>query len=137
MSHQRLDYILLTFLRSNQGGIAWKESPRGTIRCFFPLYTGKAPPIYVLWNIMVEEALLSKSASVTLKHPTQFNLKSKKEKTQRCNYALWEVINQPDWFLMRMWKLNTLCFHFKIDKIAICKDLTLFIEKHFHDKLIN
>ena len=48
---------------------------------FFPLYTEVAPPIYVptksfklmaLWNIMAEEALLSKSASVTMKetfHP--------------------------------------------------------------------
>ena len=50
---------------------------------FFPLYTGMALPIFVpptnfklmaLWNIMVEEALLSKSASVTMKqtyHPVQ------------------------------------------------------------------
>ena len=48
---------------------------------FFPLYTGMALPIFVpptnfklmaLWNIMVEEALLSKSVSVTMKqtyHP--------------------------------------------------------------------
>ena len=48
---------------------------------FFPLYTGVAPPIYVpttsfklmaLRNIMLEEVLLSKGASVTIKqtsHP--------------------------------------------------------------------
>ena len=53
----------------------------GGARMFFPLYTGVVPPIYVpttsfkltaLWNIMVEAALLSKSASVTKKqksHP--------------------------------------------------------------------
>ena len=53
----------------------------GTPRMFFPLYTGVAPPIYVpptsfklmaLQSIMVEEALLSRSASVTMKqtfHP--------------------------------------------------------------------
>ena len=47
---------------------------------FFSLYTGVAPPIYVpttgfklmvLCNIMVEKALLSKNASVTMKQTSQ------------------------------------------------------------------
>ena len=58
-----------------------KRKSEGGPRMFFPLYTGVVPPIYVpttsfkltaLWNIMVEAALLSKSASVTKKqksHP--------------------------------------------------------------------
>ena len=57
------------------------KSERETPRMFFPLYTGVALLIYVpstsfklmaLWNIRVEEALLSKGASVTVKqtsHP--------------------------------------------------------------------
>ena len=45
-------------------------------RMFFPLYTGVAAPIYVpttsfklmaIWNLRVEEALLSKDASVIMK----------------------------------------------------------------------
>ena len=62
---------------------------------FFPLYTEVAPPIYVsttsfklmtLRNIMVEEALLSRSVSVTLKqtsHPVS-SKKVKSLKVQLC-----------------------------------------------------
>ena len=50
--------------------------PKGTPRMFSPLYTGVAPPGYIppmsfklmaLQNIMLEKALLSKSASVIMK----------------------------------------------------------------------
>ena len=67
-------------------------SPRETPRMFFPLHTRVAPPVYVpttsfklmaLWNITVEESLLSKSASITMNqtsHPV-YSKKKKKEKT--------------------------------------------------------
>ena len=81
LSCQKLGYILSTFQRPRQEGIVWKESPRRTPWMFFPLYTRVALPIYFLlqalswWRYgtsMVEEDLLSKSASVTIKqtsHP--------------------------------------------------------------------
>ena len=96
LSRQKLGYILSTFQRPGREGILWKQSPRGTPRIFFPLYNGVAPPVYVptasfklmsLRNIMVGEALLSKSASVTMKQ-TSNPVQSKKVKRRKLNNVI-------------------------------------------------
>ena len=98
---------------------------------FFPLYTGVAPPIYVtttsfklmaLRNIMVEEALLFRSASVTMKqtsHPV-------KSVIMHCEKS---SVSQIGFYSVRIWTLNKLCFHRLIGEIAIRED---FLLKFFH-----
>ena len=81
MSRPNLGYILSTLQTPSQEGILRKTSLRGNPRMFFPLYNAVASPIYVsttsfklmaLRNIMEEEDLRFKNASVTMKqksHP--------------------------------------------------------------------
>ena len=149
MSHQRVGYTLSTFQRLSQGGILWKESLRGTPRMFFPFCTGVALSmcvpttsfkLMVLQNIMVEEALLSKSTSVTIKqHPTQFNLKIvKRRKLKSVIMHCESLTSQIGFYSVQIRMLNTLCFHCYISEIPICKDFPLkfFLKKHFHDNLV-
>ena len=112
---------------------------------FFPLYTGVAPPIYVpttsfklmtLRNIRVEEALLSKDASVTMKqisHPVQ-SRKVKRKKTLKCNYALYEAVDQPSWSLFNT-NMNAkyTMFSSRNRRNCDCKDFPL---KFFHKKAL-
>ena len=95
---------------------------------FFPLYTEVAPPIYVpttsfklmaLWSIIVEEAFLSKSASVIMKQTSHPKRRRRKLKS----------------IIMHREKSSTsqifLYFHRLIGEIAIRKDFPL---KFFHKK---
>ena len=143
MSRRKLGYILSTFQRPSQGDIAWKKSPRGTPRMFFTLYTGVAPPIYFLLQALswwrygtskVEEDLLSKSASVTMKQ-TSHAVLSKKVKRRKIKSVIMHCENlstsQIGFYSIRIWTLNTLFFHRLIGKITIRKDCQL---KFCHEK---
>ena len=110
---------------------------------FFSLYNGVAPPIYVpatsfklmtLWNIMVDEYLHSKNASVTIKQ-TSLPVSSKKVKRRKLKSLVMHCekssTSQIGFYLIRIWMLNTLCFHRLIGAIAIRKAFPL---KFFHKK---
>ena len=110
---------------------------------FFTLYPGVTPPIYFLLQVlswwrygisMVEEDLLSKSASVTMKqtsHPVQ-SKKVKRRKVKRVIVHYEKLYtSQIGFSSIRIWTLNTLSFHRLISEIAIRKDFQL---KFFHKK---
>ena len=105
----------------------------------FPLYTGVAPPIYVpttsfklmvLQNIMVEEASLSKSVSVTMKQ-TSHPVSSKKVKRRKLKSV---IMHCEKFSTSKIVFCNTNlndCFHRLISEIAIHKDFPL---KFLHKK---
>ena len=145
MTHQKLSYILSIFHKLSQGGILWKDSPRGTSRMFFSLYTGVASAIYVrttsfklilLRNITVSEALLLRVPVWQWnKYPTQFNLK--KVKRRKLNSLIVHCEKLPTsligFYSIRIWTLNKQCSHGEIGEIAIRKDFSL---KFFHKKAL-
>ena len=108
-----------------------KGKSEGNSHVFFPLYTGLALPIYVPTTslklmafciIMIEETLLSKSASVTMKQ-TSHQIQSKKVKRRRLKSVIIlcqkSSTSQIGFYSIQISTLNTLSFHRAIDEIAI------------------
>ena len=115
---------------------------------FFPLYTRVAPPIHVpttsfkliaLQNIREEEALLSKGASVTMKE-TSHPIQSRKVKRRKLKSVIMHCkkswTSQIGFYLMRMWTLNTLCFHREISEVAIVKIFHLKVHQCRSENLL-
>ena len=81
---------------------------------------------------MVEEALISKSASVTM---TQTSQPVQSKKVKRCNYALSEVVDQPDWFLFNT-NLNAFFHHFITLHHLKTSHLNSTIKQRFHSTFL-
>ena len=129
LSHQRVGHILLNFHRPSQGGILWKESTRETPRMFFPLFH---PYLFLLQALSWWHCRTSRRRKLCFlrvpvlqwnKHTTQFNLKKKKGENLKRVILYCEKLStrQIGFYLLRIWMLNTQCFHHEISEIGIHK----------------